>query len=69
MTMVMISPSGRALSPAEQPRQDPRLAPPSGGGVSSEKMAYDFFLHQETPYSIRWPPEGHQGAHEVGGRA
>ena len=42
MTMVMISPSGREVSPAEQLRQSPRLVPPHGGGVSSEKMAYDF---------------------------
>ena len=44
MTMVMISPSRREVSPAEQLRQSPRLVPPRGGGVSSEKMAYDFFL-------------------------
>ena len=25
------------------------------------------FFHRKTPYSRRWPPEGHQGAHEVGG--
>ena len=43
MTMAMISPSGREVSPAEQPRQNPRLAPPCGGGVSSEKMACDYF--------------------------
>ena len=43
MTMEMISPSGREVSPAEQLRQSPRLVPLRGGGVSSEKMAYDFF--------------------------
>ena len=42
--MVMISPSRREVSPAEQLRQSPRLVPPRGGGVSSGKMAYDFFL-------------------------
>ena len=67
MTMAMISPFGREVSPAEQLRQSPRLVPPRGGGVSSEKMAYDFFSHRKTPYSRRWPPQGHQGAHEVGG--
>ena len=25
-----------------------------------------FFPHWKTPYSRRWPSEGHQGAHEVG---
>ena len=68
MTMAMISPSGREVSPAEQLRHSPRLVPPRGGGVSSEKMAYDFFSHRKSPYSIRWSPEGHQGAHVVGAR-
>ena len=67
MTMAMISPSRREVSPAEQLRQSPRLVPPRGGGVSSEEMTYDFFSYRKTPYSIRWPSEGHQGAHEVGG--
>ena len=43
MTMVMISPSRRDVSPAEQLRRSPRLVPPRGGGVSSRKLAYDFF--------------------------
>ena len=43
MTMAMISPSGREVSPAEQLRQSPRLVSPRGGVVSSEKMAYNFF--------------------------
>ena len=42
--MVMISPSRREVSPAEQLRRSPRLVPPHGGGVSSESMSYDFFL-------------------------
>ena len=42
MTMAMISPSRREVSPAEQLRQSPRLVPPRGGGVSSRKLAYDF---------------------------
>ena len=42
MTLVMISPSWREVSPAEQLRQSPRLVPPRGGGVSSRKIAYDF---------------------------
>ena len=28
-----------------------------------------FFSHWKTPYSRRWASEGHQGGHEVGGRA
>ena len=43
MTMVMISPSWREVSPVEQLRRSPRLVPPRGGGVSSRKLAYDFF--------------------------
>ena len=43
MMLVMISPSRREVSPAEQLRQSPRLVPPRGGGVSSCKLAYDFF--------------------------
>ena len=43
MMMTMISPSRREVSPVEQLRQSPRLVLPRGGGVSSEKMAYDFF--------------------------
>ena len=43
MIMVMISPSRREVSPAEQLRRSPRLVPPRGGGVSSRKLAYDFF--------------------------
>ena len=65
--MAMISPSRREVSPAEQLRQSPRLVPPRGGGVSSQKLAYEFFPHRKTPYSRRWASEGHQGVHEVGG--
>ena len=43
MTLVMISPSRREMSPAEQLRRSPRLVPPHGGGVSSRKLPYDFF--------------------------
>ena len=43
MMMVMISPSRREVSPAEQLYRSPRLVPPRGGGVSSRKLAYDFF--------------------------
>ena len=43
MTMVVISPSRRDVSLAEQLRRSPRLVPPRGGEVSSHKLAYDFF--------------------------
>ena len=43
MTMVMISPSQRDVSPAEQLRRSPRLVSPRGGGVSSRKLVSDFF--------------------------
>ena len=43
MTLVMISPFRREVSPAEQLRQSPRLIPPRGGGVLSRKLAHDFF--------------------------
>ena len=72
MTMVMISPSRREVSPAEQPRQNPRLALPRFRLVAAEFRSRRWlmiFSHRKTPYSRIWPPEGHQGAHEVGGRA
>ena len=42
MTLVMISPARREVSPAEQLRQSPRLVPPRGGGVSSRKLFSNF---------------------------
>ena len=36
MTLVMISPSGREVSPAEQLRQSPRLIPPRFRLVAAE---------------------------------
>ena len=61
-SMVMISPSRRDVSPAEQLRRSPRLVPPRGGGVSSRKLAYDFFqgkrLHIAEDghrMATRWP--------------
>ena len=71
MTMVMISPSRREVSPAEQVRQSPRLVPPRFRLVAAEsrpeRWLVIFFPHRKTPYSRRWASEGHQGAHEVGG--
>ena len=73
MTMAMISPSGREVSPAEQLRQSPRLIPPRFRLVAAEfrlrRWVMIFFPHRKTAYSRRWPPEGYQGAHKVGGRA
>ena len=67
MTTVMISPSQREVSPAEQLCWSPRLVPPSGGRVSSRKVLFYFFSHRKTSYGRRWASESHQGAHEVGG--
>ena len=71
MTMVMISPSRREFSPAEQLRQSPRLVPPRFRLVAAEfrpvTLLMIFFPRRKTPYSQRWASEGHQGAHEAGG--
>jgi len=61
MTMVMISPSRREVSPAEPLRWSPRLVPPRGGGVSSRKLAHDFFQgksHHIAEDGHRGPPGG-----------
>ena len=58
MTMAMISPSRREVSPAEQLRQSPRLVPPIGGGVSSRKLAYDFFSDER----LHIAEDGHRRA-------
>src|SRR3989337_4575545 len=58
MTMVMISPSQRDVSLAEQLRQSPRLVPPRGGGVSSRKLAYDFFSDER----LHIAEDGHRRA-------
>ena len=46
MMMVMISLSRREVSPAEQHCRSPRLVSPRGGGVTSRKLAYDFFTDE-----------------------
>ena len=72
MTMVMISPSRREVSPAKQLCRSPRLVPPRFRLVAAEFRLESWlmiFPHRKTPYSRRWASEGHQGAHEVGGRA
>ena len=70
MTMVMISPSRREVSPAEQLRQSPRLVPPRFPLMAAEFRPRRWLIilsHRKTSYRRRWPPEGHQGAHEAGG--
>ena len=69
--LVMISPSRREVSLAEQLRQSPRLVPPRFRLVAAESPPESwlmiFFSHRRTPYSRRWASEGHQGAHEARG--
>ena len=72
MTMVMISPSRREVSPAEQLCRSSRLVPPRFRLVAAESRPEKFpliFSHRKTSYRRRWTSESHQGAHEVGGRA
>ena len=58
MMMVMIYPSRREVSSAEQLRRSSRLVPPRGGGVSSRKLAHDFFQGK----SLHIAEDGHQRA-------
>ena len=58
MMMVMISLSRREVSPAEQLCRSPRLVPPRGGGVSSRKLAYDFFSDER----LHIAEDGHRRA-------
>ena len=70
MTMAMISPSRREVSPAEQLRRSPRLVPPRFRLVAAESRPERlplFFSHRKTSYRRRWASESHQGAHEAGG--
>ena len=73
MTMAMISPSGREVSPAEQLCWSPRLVPPRFRFVAAEfhpvSLPVIFSRVKKPSYSRRWIPEGHQGAQETGGRA
>ena len=58
MTMVMISPTRREVSLAEQLRQSPRLVPSRDGGASSRKLPYESF--QGKRHHIL--EDGHRGA-------
>ena len=71
MTMVMISPSWRDVSPAEQLRRSPRLVLPKFHletvALRLESFLLISFPGQNTPYNRRWAPGACQVAHEVGG--
>ena len=76
MTMVMISPSRRKVSPTEQLRQSPRLVPPRFRLVAAESrpeslLMIFFFLDERLHIAedghrraARWPTR--QGAHPGG---
>ena len=71
MTMVMISPSRREVSLAEQLCRSPRLVPPRFRLVAAEFLPESFlmifFLGRKTSYSRRGASEACQGSHEAGG--
>ena len=73
MMMVMISPSWRDVSPAEQLCRIPRLVPPrfhlETAALHPESFLLIFFPGRKTSYSQRWTPEACHGAHETGGPA
>ena len=70
MTMAMISPSRREVSPAEQLCRSPRLVPPRFGLVAAEFLPQILLIifsrTIDLIYIRRWASEGHQGAHEAG---
>ena len=70
MTMVMISPSRREVSPAEKLRRSPRLVPPRFRLVAAEFLPESLLMvFSRTKDFIlqRWAPVACQGAHEAGG--
>ena len=71
MTMAMISPSRREVSPAEQLCRSPRLVPPRFRLMAAESRPESLlmiFFGRKTSYIRRWPPEDWRGAHEAGAR-
>ena len=62
MTMAMISPSGREVSPAEQLRESPRLVPPRFRLVAAEfrpeRLLLIFFLDER----LHIAEDGHRRA-------
>ena len=72
MTMAMISPYRRKVSPAERLLRSPRLVSPRFRLVAAESRPEKFLLifsHRKTSYRRRWTSESHQGGHKVGGHA
>ena len=73
MTMVMISPFGREVSPPEQPRQNTRLVPPRFRLVAAEfrpeRLLLIFFLDERLHIGEDGHRRATRGAHEVGWRA
>ena len=73
MTMVMISPSRRDVSPAEQLCRSPRLVPPRFRLVAAEsrpeRLPSIFFLIERLHIGEDGHRRATRGAHEVGGRA
>ena len=72
MTMAMISPSRREVS--RQNSSTGALDCFRQGSASWQRSFFPkacllFFPRRKTSYSRRWESEGHQGAHEAGGRA
>ena len=69
-SLVMISPSRRKVSPAEQLRRSPRLLLPrfhlETAALRPERFPL-VFLGPNTPYSRRWASGACQVAHEAGG--
>ena len=72
MTMAMISPSGRDVSPAELLRRSPRLVLPKfhleTTALHPESFLLIFFPGQNTPYSRIWASWAGQVAHKEGAR-
>ena len=70
MTMVMISPSRREVSPAEQLRRSPRLVPPRFRLVAAESRPESLlmiFFSDERLHIAEDGTGGPPGAHEAGG--
>ena len=73
MTMAMIYPSGREVSPAEQLRRSPRLVLPRFCLETAALRPESFLLIFSQVKTHHIAKDGHQrparGAHKVGGRA
>ena len=67
MTMAMISPSRREVSPAEQLRQSPRLVPPKFRLVAAELLPESLLMIFFSDKRLHIVALACQGAHEGGG--